>query len=665
VKLQRLALGLTLALTNYCALAAPPSAEVFGRIPAVGDADINPSGTRLAWIENRGELQRVVIHDLAAKRDLRTVDSPASTVLRSVYWANDDTLLLNVTITHSVEAGGRDALEWQRWLAVEATSGKPRMLLMTEGAREWVTGAHLVRRLASPSGALLMSTLDFSETKYRETTGSRLSGGRKDEGWITNLYEVDLKTGQGKVVATGTPYTLGYEVDASGQRIVRSEWDPRRDQFTLNVKDGIGWKRIYQAQGCGRLDTRHISTDGAAVIALGAVCDDSRVKLWSIPLDGSPMKALAEDAGFDIDRLIVDPLDFSIIAATFGGPVPNRWLDARSERRHAGLQRSFAGAWIRVIGRSADHQRVVVRVEDPSRPPIYYLVDYGAKSADIINEAYPALADVKLGSVREFKYEARDKYALMAYLTTPADSAGENLPMIVLPHGGPEDRDGEEFDWMAHFLASRGYAVLQPQFRGSTGLGREHAEAGRRQWGLRMQDDVTDGVRAAIAAGIADPKRICIAGVSYGGYSALAGAAFTPELYRCAASIGGVSDLPAMLGYETKLLGRESNSVEYWRDHIGRPTDENVVAKSPARSAATVSAPVLLLHGTEDTVVPIAQSRMMANALKAKGKPVELIELPSEDHWLSASQTRIRALTELDKFFARHLSGSLPATAAE
>jgi hypothetical protein len=179
---------------------------------------------------------------------LQSIDSPASTVLRAVYWANDETLLASVTVTHSVEASGRNALEWQRWLALDASGGKSRMLLMSDGAREWVTGSDLVRRQTAKPGTVFMSTLDFSETQYRQSTGSRLTGGRKDEGWITNLYEVDLETGTGKLIESGTPFTLGYETDASGERVVRSEWDPKNNQYSLHVKDGIGWRRIYQAR---------------------------------------------------------------------------------------------------------------------------------------------------------------------------------------------------------------------------------------------------------------------------------------------------------------------------------------------------------------------------------------------------------------------------------
>jgi len=254
---------------------------------------------------------------------------------------------------------------------------------------------------------------------------------------------------------------------------------------------------------------------------------------------------------------------------------------------------------------------------------------------------------------------------LTGYLTLPADAVEKNLPLVVMPHGGPEDRDETGFDWLAQFIASRGYAVLQPQFRGSTGRGRAHADAGRHQWGLRMQDDVTDGVQALISQGIVDPKRVCIVGWSYGGYAALAGAAFTPDMYACAASIGGVSDLPVMLGVITRDGGRESDAFAYWRDHIGSPFDPNVIAKSPARAAMTVRAPILLLHGTNDTVVPIEQSRLMASALRKARKPVEIIELTGEDHWMKTSSTsRIRTLTELERFLWQYIGSVQPAAAA-
>ena len=170
-----------------------------------------------------------------------------------------------------------------------------------------------------------------------------------------------------------------------------------------------------------------------------------------------------------------------------------------------------------------------------------------------------------------------------------------------------------------------------------------------------MQDDVSDGVRHLVANGTANPNKVCIVGWSYGGYAALAGAAFTPDLYACAASIAGVSDLPTMLGYARKGGEKDSGAVVYWKDHIGPANDPKVIAKSPARAADGVRAPVLLLHGAEDTVVPIEQSKIMERALTQAGKQVAMVTLPGDDHGMVRSATRLRMLQELDAFLAKYL----------
>ena len=197
--------------------------------------------------------------------------------------------------------------------------------------------------------------------------------------------------------------------------------------------------------------------------------------------------------------------------------------------------------------------------------------------------------------------------------------------------------------------------ALQPQFRGSTGFGDTFRRAGYHQWGLLMQDDITDGVKDTIAQGIADPKRICIVGASYGGYAALAGAAFTPDLYKCAVSIGGVSNLPEMLGWTKGRHGKESNSVAYWGESIGSAFDKNVIERSPALAADRIRIPILLLHGVDDTVVPLAQSEDMARALAEAERPATLIKLPGEDHWLSRPATRLQVLREIEKFLHANL----------
>ena len=260
-----------------------------------------------------------------------------------------------------------------------------------------------------------------------------------------------------------------------------------------------------------------------------------------------------------------------------------------------------------------------------------------------------------LGEFKEISYKARDGTVIPAYLTRPAGKSDTPGPLIVLPHGGPNARDYPQFDWIVQFLASRGYAVLQPQFRGSTGFGDAFREAGYRQWGGLMQDDVTDGVHAMIDQGIADPHRICIVGASYGGYAALAGAAFTPELYACAISINGVSDLSALLQRTIPVFRIYSTSLDQWTARIGKPGDRSLDRKSPINAVAAISAPVLIIYGTSDGVVPSDQSERMAAALSKAGKPVKLVRLPDEDHWLSRSDTRIQMLSEVEAFLREHL----------
>jgi dipeptidyl aminopeptidase/acylaminoacyl peptidase len=417
---------------------------------------------------------------------------------------------------------------------------------------------------------------------------------------------------------------------------------------------GGGWQEIHRLTG-GSLSLQGLTGDGESVVALGS--DGSgRAQLWAIALDGSGARVLAGDAERDVVSVQLDPYSRQPIGAWLGGAEPEvRWFDEAAGKRFNQVARAFPDRSVELYGRSADGARMLARVGGPSAAPVYYLVDFGARKADIVGEAYPALVDVPLGTMRATSYAARDGTRIPAYLTLPPGADGKGLPMVVMPHGGPEAHDEFDFDWFAQYLATRGYAVLQPQFRGSTGFGDAHRRAGYGEWGGLMQDDVTDGVLAMVEQGVADAARVCIVGASYGGYAALAGAALTPDLYACAVSINGISDLPSLVGNLKSSRGEESDAYAYWRKNIGSMHDAKLAERSPARLAERVEAPVLLLHGADDTVVPPRQSRAMAKALATAGKTHTLIELPGEDHWLSRSATRIRVLEETGRFVDTYL----------
>jgi dienelactone hydrolase len=636
------------------AQAAPP-VEAYGSVEAVRLVRINPAGQLLAWVANDGKTTQVTVLDLASRKTLRSFAVESGFKVRDIDWANDDTLLFAVSATlTSTRRRWPSRLELLRWLAGDVATGKLRILL-TEGNKRVLGGSQLVRRHVDRPYMVIMSSLDFAPQAQGTEIGTRLGGKRRDSGYQLNVFEMNIFDGKSKLLESGTPFTTEWLADAKGNALARSEWNPEYHRFSVLAKNGSSWQRILEVEN--GLDSWMVGlVENDTAVAVVTSNGEPRSSLWSLPLDGSAAKKLVDEPTLDAEEINFDPFNDGIIAVRYSGPDrPYRWLDSAAEKRYTALGRTFKGRQSEIVSRSADNKRIVVEVESASAPLVYYLIDYAAKTADIVGEEYPGLVDQPQGTVRNFEYTARDNYALFGYLTIPAGAEEKNLPLVVLPHGGPESRDTVDFDWWSQFLASRGYAVLRPQFRGSTGLGDAHRLAGRGQWGLRMQDDVTDGVKALIAQGIADPRRVCIVGASYGGYAALAGAAFTPELYACAVSVAGVADLPEMLAYDEKMAGEESNTVSYWRDSIGSRDDARVGQKSPARYARSIRAPILLLHGTNDSVVPFAQSQMMANALTAVGAPYKLIALESEDHWLSSSATRIRLLAEIETFLAAHI----------
>jgi dipeptidyl aminopeptidase/acylaminoacyl peptidase len=276
------------------------------------------------------------------------------------------------------------------------------------------------------------------------------------------------------------------------------------------------------------------------------------------------------------------------------------------------------------------------------------------KSLSPLGDAYPELKGVVLGHKSYFTYKAADGLEIPAYLTLPpgAPATGGKLPLIVMPHGGPAARDDAGFDWWAQFLASRGYAVLQPQFRGSTGFGRAFEEAGRKEWSGKMQTDLIDGVQALAAKGVIDSARVCIAGASYGGYAALAGATLHADTYRCAISVNGVSDVGAFLNQDIRLGGYDSGAVRYWRRQLGWGRGDTV---SPDRVAKGAKGPILLIHAKEDTTVYYEQSEKMLAALRDEAKPVEMVTLAGDDHYLSGAASRITMLKAIDTFLAKNL----------
>ena len=363
---------------------------------------------------------------------------------------------------------------------------------------------------------------------------------------------------------------------------------------------------------------------------------EGRMAVFSVRLDepGLPRRLRLANSRFDVEgQLVHSPATGEVLGVRGGDggndddPRAELWEPnwrAQARAIDQGLPRRENS----LLDISRDEQRYVVYSSGNGVPGQYYIGDRRTGELALLGETYPELEEDRLVGKHSVKIQARDGLALNSYLTLPAGrrlaDKGPAPPLVLLPHGGPASRDDADFDPWTEFLADRGYAVVQVNFRGSDGYGHEFKSAGLKRWGLEMQDDLTDAVLWATQQGLADKDRVCIVGASYGGYAALMGVVKTPDLYRCAVSFAGVSDLPDLIEYESNYVGgreaAERTIGRAWGDR------EQLRATSPARQTERIRVPVLSVHGTADRSVPVDQSRDMAKALKRAGKTYRYIE---------------------------------------
>ena len=633
------------AATLFVAISAraePPPVEAFGNLPGAEFGRLSPDGRYVALVKPIDGRMKFVFLDLT-KTDAKpyvvgTQDGQAENVL----WKSGDHA---ICIFHAnlKRKWSRYSSDWSRAVSVDLSTQTAKLLMWNApGFRFNYNEGSIADVAANDPDHVYMSELD-----------------RWDREYILGLYRVDIATGRGEIVHKGNSSTIDFLTDGNGNVLGRID---QGSDLTNHVFLGDVEAFAYKVRGGSTFEIDGL-LDGSSLefgVRRSAPSGTTGLYQWS-PNSGFG-SALYENPTFDLDYPIFDERNGRVIGVSYVDDMTRvKYFDPEWQRVQALMEKAFPGQSVVVTSKDDAGKAYVVLTDGPRNPPVLSLFTTSNHQVNTIEEAYPLLKPSDLGEVKPYPYKARDGLDIHAYLTLPPGKPAHNLPTVIFPHGGPEARDSMDFDWWAQFMASRGYAVLQPNYRGSSGYGWNFVKAGDGQWVGKVQHDLDDGVQKLIAEGIADPKRICVVGASWGGYLALVGATFSPDIYACAISYAGVSDMNADL-YTGTTFDSELTSI--WKRRVGADVDSSKMdSQSPANFASQVKAPVLLVHGDMDTTVRIKQSEIEERALRRAGKQVEFVTLKGDDHYLEVAATRIQLLKEVERFLAAHIGDPPPKPA--
>lgn len=631
-----------------------PSAEVTGdgeipaaaffRAPLFSHVALSPDGQHVAAVAARDGSEVVVVirPDDRATQPLAKLEREnprRSTTVRTLGWPGNDRLLVSLEMPAPFAIGVR--ARQTRLMTVPLDGSGPRYLGQHWRLQEWSQFQHdVVSWLPDDPEHVLL------DLWMPEQIG-------------VSVRQVDVESGAMRPVVSAMSGSLGFAADHRGQ--VRVGWGGWRDERVL-------WARIDPDDSFDEIvrfdpfdDEDHagfafagFSEDPATIYVLAKSAAE-RDALYAYDLESKTRGALVFGRpDVDITGVRGSQQDGHLLSVSYDTERPQlHFVDEAAGKEQEQIDRALPDRTNRISSSSQDDRYALVESSGDQTPPRYYLFDRERRNLAFLFAAYPELDGAALAPMDPIQYRARDGLVIHGYLTRPRQGEAP-YPTIVYPHADPWGRDVWGWDPVAQWLASRGFAVLQPNYRGSSGYGLAFREKSYGRWGLEMQDDLTDGARWLVEQGIADRHRIGIYGALYGGYAALEALVKEPELFRAGASFGGITDVPALLDNQAFYL----NGLDKMEELVGsRWGDRGRLAQiSPAEHAGEIRAPVLIGHGTEDPWVHVSQAYHMADAIEATGAEVELLVYEGERHGFLDERNRIDFYTKLADFFERNLA---------
>jgi dipeptidyl aminopeptidase/acylaminoacyl peptidase len=640
--------------------AAPDGAAplaLYAAQPLVEHIALSPDGSRVAFITHAGDQKVLCFFTVAERRIYRLNMGPMKA--RGLLWGDNSHIVVVDSRVMNLQHFAQRRDEFTQAQIIDVTATRITGVLFDRMDDFYSIVIGQPRRIKAGNEYRIIAA------NYR-MPGLQL--GQVDVAGDFNLclYSFGL-TGQSlpHEIYEGTPHTRDFVTTADGAPLAYADFKDDsasgEKEWTLYYNLGTAaspkFKPVYTVRNAADYpDLQGLGRDGKSVVVSVKNPDIGGYDYHEISADGT-MGPVLDPQGADQAHF---PLYHPTSGALAGFGRRGDWLsyayDDPSLKTLAETLPQVLGEDYRfeIVEMAEDPRKMLIYVEAADDAGSYVFIDFGSGATAVLESNYPDLPASGISQKKAVSYKAGDGLDIHAYLTLPPGKPAKDLPLIVMPHGGPQARDDIGFDRDAQAFASRGYAVLQPNFRGSSGYGAGFVQAGYGEWGGKMQTDLSDGVKWLAAQGIADPKRVAIYGASYGGYAALAGATIDPAgTYRCAVDIAGVSDIPSLLDMlALHTNGDRSYEVEYEKRWFGPPS--RYAAISPASQAARAYCPILIIHGTDDTVVPVAQSQRMVNALKAAGKDVQFITYPGQDHWETLGASKVAMMQAVMDFLGQH-----------
>lgn len=637
------------------AASAAPSVESFFNYPAFAGATLSPAGRYLAVRVPHEQSGRymLAVYD-SAQHKINIVAKFATRDIAEIQWVNEERILFN---TRDKQLGSGDAFTGPGLWAVNADGSSMRQLVTTGDVSSSAPRMLPWNHVMGPVGA------QDSEWVYILTAVD--TGNHGKSGYV-NMLRLNTLTGRTEGIKRPAE-TQGYTLDEAGKPRLAHVFAEGGRTVAYQIREGDSdeWRLLtsfdaYQPQS-GAFTPLAYARDGTLYVSSNKDGDKLAVYTYDFKankVSGKPLVQL-EHHDFSGGLMLRDGKLLGIhYEADAEGTL---WLDPEYKALQEEIDKLLPSTINKLrIPRRSGTPNVLVASYSDVQPTVYFLYNRSTRKLEPVGQTYPQIRPEQMGTQDIVRIAARDGMQVPALLTLPPDSTGKKLPLVVMVHGGPYVR-GTHYGWNreSQFLASRGYAVLEPEFRGSTGYGYRHFKAGWKQWGLKMQDDIADATRWAIAQGYADPKRICIAGASYGGYATLMGLVNNPELYQCGIDWVGVTDINLMYNGHWRF---GDDMGESWKKYgmpemVGDQVKDaaQLKATSPLEQAARIKQPVLLAYGAVDRRVPLIHGLAFRDALVQTNNQVEWVQYDEEGHGWRLPKNNIDFWTRVEKFLGKHI----------